>query len=175
LASTHNATAEPREPLAGANPSSIWWRWTAPRNSQVFLSTEPASIVLSAYTGDSVTNLTQVPYRPGPYVPGRIAFNAVAGQTYSIRAATATGLDFLLNLDASLPGLEIGSLEWVSGTNGTSGIRFRGPQPMEAQLQSSETLTDWTDVVRRTWTPGEIPFPINTNSEARFYRLMANP
>jgi hypothetical protein len=175
LASTHNATAELREPLAGSNRSSIWWRWTAPRNSQVFLSTETSSIELSVYTGNSVTNLTQVTYRQGPFVPGRIAFHAVAGRTYSIRAASAIGVDFFLNFDASLPALEIGMLEWVSGTNGAPGIRFRGPQPVEARLQSSETLTDWTDVVRRTWTPGEMPFPIDTTSEARFYRLMANP
>ncbi len=86
-----NATLEVGEPqhLPGTTGGrSVWWRWTAPENTTVTWTTEGSSFdtVLSAYTGNSVSNLTRVASddNSGPGNKAVITFNAVAGTTYSI-------------------------------------------------------------------------------------------
>jgi hypothetical protein len=58
------ATKEPGEPKhAGATGGhSVWWKWTAPTNGTVTISTAGSTFntVLAVYTGSIVSNLTQV-------------------------------------------------------------------------------------------------------------------
>lgn len=86
-----NATLEAGEPqhLPGATGGrSVWWRWTAPADMAVTWSTEGSGFdtVLSAYTGNSVSNLVRVASddNSGPGNASLLTFAAVAGTTYSI-------------------------------------------------------------------------------------------
>src|SRR5262245_10690746 len=97
-------TAEPGEPNhagAAAPIQSAWFRWTAPISGQTTVfsidySFPTAGVALGVYTGDAVDALTEVAsdsFEFGAFV----AFDAVAGTTYSI-AIDSPG-DALIDFD----------------------------------------------------------------------------
>lgn len=89
-----NATRQSGEPAHAGNPggTSIWYRWTAPASGRVSFSTSGSSFdtLLAAYVGSAVNALSL----PAQGALGddasdadrtsRIAFDAVAGRSYSI-------------------------------------------------------------------------------------------
>jgi len=91
LGSNVGASREALEPLhAGVvGGKSVWWRWQAPTNGSVVLSTLGSDFdtLLAVYTGDTVGALTPVAANDDDSVHGvtsRAAFNAVAGANYAI-------------------------------------------------------------------------------------------
>lgn len=97
-ASTDLASLEPGEPnhAAVASLASIWYRWTAPSNMPVTLSTEGSGFdtLLAVYTGTALNALTPIvsnhDLAPGK-TNSRVTFNATSGTTYRIAVA---GLQF---------------------------------------------------------------------------------
>jgi hypothetical protein len=79
------ATTESGEPNHAYPPGdrSVWWKWNAPTNGIVTLDTIGSSFttVLGVYTGDTVSNLTQVSSSFGQY---GLSFSALAGTNYQI-------------------------------------------------------------------------------------------
>jgi len=111
------ATKESGEPKHTSNNeggASIWYRWEAPRNGDVTISTTGSAFdtVLAVYTGSSVGSLTRVAANDdlAPTVfQSRVTFAADAGETYRIAVdgwrnsagVTATGV---VHLDWTLVG-----------------------------------------------------------------------
>ena len=95
--STDLASLETGEPNhAGvAGLASIWYKWTAPSNMSVTISTEGSSFdtLLAVYTGTVLTSLTPVVSNNdyGTGKTSRVTFSAVNGTTYKIAVA---GLQF---------------------------------------------------------------------------------
>lgn len=80
---------EPNHVSSGGR--SVWYRWTAPASATVTLDTVGSTFdtMLAAYTGSSVSSLTQVASNDdinysGGVLQSRISFNALAGTVYSI-------------------------------------------------------------------------------------------
>ncbi len=88
------ATTEDGEPLHAENEleenggSSVWWNWTAPTSSPVTITTNGSDFdtVLAVYTGDSVSDLTEVASDDdsGQEVESLVTFQAVEGTNYKI-------------------------------------------------------------------------------------------
>jgi hypothetical protein len=85
-----DSTSEPNEPpINDASVGrSVWFNWTAPTNASVRLDlcdfetrSGPANKAVSVWTGDALTNLTEV---FSSNIQCRTTFNAVAGTTYRI-------------------------------------------------------------------------------------------
>jgi hypothetical protein len=125
-ATNEGATAEAGEPSHATTPTglpdtpdhSVWFTWTAPASARVIFRTKDSSIdtVMAAYTGSSVSSLTQLASNddttfthPFAQTQSQIAFAAVKGTVYHIAVDSFTG---------SLPPelVEVGeiSLSWDS-------------------------------------------------------------
>jgi Calx-beta domain len=76
----------------GGGAKSIWYRWQAPSNSAIEITTAGSRFdtILGVYVGNSVNALTVIGQHDdvggpqGADKTSRVAFNAVAGQTYRI-------------------------------------------------------------------------------------------
>ncbi|MGD1714648.1 S8 family serine peptidase [Dapis sp. BLCC M172] len=86
----NNATSEQGEPASvseeGEN-NSVWWSWTAPTSGQATVDTFGSNFdtVLAAYTGDSVSNLTEIASNDDSasnFLQSEIVFDAAEGTTY---------------------------------------------------------------------------------------------
>jgi len=86
----YRGTKESGEPNHAGNTGgrSIWYKWTAPRNGLVGISTIGSSFdtTLGIYTGSSVSSLTTVTNDndSGGNQTSRVVFNAVSNTTYSV-------------------------------------------------------------------------------------------
>ncbi|HEY3324792.1 MAG TPA: autotransporter-associated beta strand repeat-containing protein [Planctomycetota bacterium] len=85
------ATLEAGEPAAYAgvtNGASVWWKWTAPANQDVIVSTSGSDFdtLLSIFTGSDVTSLALVADNDnfGAGQLSELTFSAVGGTTYMI-------------------------------------------------------------------------------------------
>jgi thiol-disulfide isomerase/thioredoxin len=91
------ATKEPGEPDHACSPGgkSVWWRWQAPANGYVTISTAgsvssefggPMDTVLGVYIGNSVSNLVEVASNDDGPVAGtsEVSFQTDAGNLYRI-------------------------------------------------------------------------------------------
>ena len=88
-----NATSEPGEPAQDGD-YTIWYSWTAPSSGgavfQVASGDNLYAPILAIYTGNALTNLTNVAFNNAPYNGGqalnaaRAAFTAAGGTTYQI-------------------------------------------------------------------------------------------
>lgn len=79
------ATSEPGEPLTGSG-NTVWWTWTPPTNGTVTLTAD--WLVMGVYTGDLVSNLTEVVSPTGE--PTHI-FRVTGGTVYQIAAGGRDG------------------------------------------------------------------------------------
>jgi hypothetical protein len=100
-----NATFQNSEPDACGigGGKTIWWRWTAPQNQIVTISTLGSDFdtVLSVYTGGSVGALTSVNCNddvPGSVFASEVIFQAVAGTTYRIAVDGFFGAEGIIAL-----------------------------------------------------------------------------
>ena len=99
-ASTRFATKEAGEPLHAGNEGghSIWYRWTAPRSGDLYLSTDGSDFdtVLALYVGSHLTNLVEITSNDDAYEQSgysELLAKVLAGQTYYI-AVDGLGGDF---------------------------------------------------------------------------------
>jgi len=112
------ATKETGEPIHSPDdfPSerSIWYRWTAPNNGTVTMTTAGSSFdtLLAVYTGSTVNALTlpgpnfrnDDENNPGGILTSRVQFSAVSGTTYQIAVDGYGGDEGSVTLNWSLPG-----------------------------------------------------------------------
>lgn len=107
-ASNVNATREPGEPNHAGVPGgkSVWFTWTPLLSGVATFSTAGSSFdtLLAVYTGNSVSNLTEVASDDdaGGYYTSQVMFNAVAGTTYAIAIDGAYGASGNIVLNSSL-------------------------------------------------------------------------
>lgn len=89
------ASNEPGEPFSAGH--SVWWKWTAPRDGAVIITTSDTSAQFAqwvgAFTGEIVTDLMEVEANFAGYA----AFQAEAGMVFHI-AADGSGEPFTLSL-----------------------------------------------------------------------------
>ena len=91
IGSNRDATKEPGEPNHAGNigGSSVWWKWIAPSNTVVVVSTDGSDFdtLLAVYTGSSVQNLTLVGENDDESSGGytsQVVFSAISNQVYYI-------------------------------------------------------------------------------------------
>ena len=87
--SSSRSTGEPGEPNHGSIPDrSVWYSWTAPETGPAVFNTRESNFdtVLAAYTGTSITGLTQLASNDqfNATNQSRITFDATEGTTYRI-------------------------------------------------------------------------------------------
>jgi hypothetical protein len=96
-ASNFYATREDGEPahIGDAGGRSLWWRWTAPQDGPVTISTEGSDFdtTLAVYIGDVLTQLMLVAADDdsGGNRTSRVQFAATAGRTYRIAVDGSNG------------------------------------------------------------------------------------
>lgn len=82
------ATVETDEPVVSTSDASVWWRWTAPTTGLVVFDTCDSNfdaVFLTAYTGTSVTALTEVAGNSfGCFDQAMVQFLATSGTEYYI-------------------------------------------------------------------------------------------
>ncbi|MGC8829233.1 MAG: S8 family serine peptidase [Verrucomicrobiia bacterium] len=85
------ATKENGEPNHAGNSggASVWYKWTAPSNSIIVISTEGSDFdtLLAVYTGSTLQNLVAVASNDDDYYGSgfsKVTFNAISNQTYYI-------------------------------------------------------------------------------------------
>ncbi|NEO55948.1 MAG: S8 family serine peptidase [Okeania sp. SIO3B5] len=105
-ATNENATLESGEPLhAGNNDgASLWWSWTAPSAGNVVINTDGSDFdtILAAYTGSSISNLTEIASNNDSVAYGsqsEILFDVVEGETYNIAVDGYNGNFGNINLE----------------------------------------------------------------------------
>jgi hypothetical protein len=97
------ATVEPGEPALTGHPAaaSLWFHWTPAFSSHVVLTTQGSAVDtrLAAYTGSTLTGLTQVAANDDAQFAGiwgvqsKIGFQATAGKSYMIALDGYTAAD----------------------------------------------------------------------------------
>ncbi len=97
LSNNRFATLEAAEPQHGGISSvagSLWWNWSPSTSTNVFIDTTGSEIdtVLAVYTGQTISNLTQVVATNdvGPSEQAFLNFNATAGASYHIAVASSS-------------------------------------------------------------------------------------
>ncbi|MBI2947455.1 MAG: immunoglobulin domain-containing protein [Verrucomicrobia bacterium] len=141
-----SATKEFDEPDHGADAAgrTIWWSWTAPRDTTVVIDTlglTQWSSVLAVYTGNSLAGLTQVGQDARPGVgASRVKLVATAGTTYQIAVDTEYGTSgaVTLNLREFVPGfpeiiVQPASQSVPTGQTVTFSVTAIGSEPLSYQ------------------------------------------
>ena len=119
ITSNVEATTEPGEwSHAGeATIKTLWWKWTAPHtgtfrvvtSNSVVSAQVPLDTVVAVYTGDTVSNLTQIVanddtiYGEFGAVWSRVVFRAYAGETFMIAVGSLANAG-TIRLDVNLGG-----------------------------------------------------------------------
>jgi predicted Zn-dependent protease len=110
-----NATKQPGEPNHATNVGgrSVWWRWTAPANAPVLVTTQGSlfDTTLGIYTGASVNSLVTIAsnddLQDGVIQYSNLTFQATAGTTYAIAVDGFDGDSafITLNLQSGAPAI----------------------------------------------------------------------
>ncbi|NEO52094.1 MAG: S8 family serine peptidase [Okeania sp. SIO3B5] len=105
-ATNENATVESAEPFHAGNigGASLWWDWTAPSDGTLIVNTGGSDFdtILAAYTGLSLSNLTEVASNDDSVNYGsqsEIIFDVVEGETYNIAVDGYNGNVGSINLE----------------------------------------------------------------------------
>ena len=156
------ATSEPGEPASvsetGEN-NSVWWSWDAPSSGQVAVDTFGSNFdtVLAAYTGNSVSNLTEIASNDNStFNPpqSQIVFDAVEGTTYHFvvdGASDETG-EIVLNLSQEVTDVEndnfSNSIPLTGSTANVTAFNFEATievgEPFHAGSRGSSVWWNWT-------------------------------
>jgi hypothetical protein len=168
---TVGATLEPGESGFG----SVWWSWTAPASGRAHLQSGypgyPGFVIL---TGEILTSLT--PIAATSETLASLAFDAVAGMTYQLRADAPSGTSdftFSLYLDAGAAAT-LGPPNMLP--NGALSLRLGTLVVGEWVLEGSTNLVDWIPVSTNLSRWNVIDF-VDTRvpiSPVMFYRAVGN-
>ncbi|HVR36716.1 MAG TPA: S8 family serine peptidase, partial [Methylomirabilota bacterium] len=103
---TQLATRESGEPSHAGNEGgrSVWWRFTPPEDGVLFLSTSNSTFdtLMGVYTGDHVTNLTEVASNDDAFPDvtfSKVSLGLAGGETYHIAVDGYDGAFGTLELD----------------------------------------------------------------------------
>jgi hypothetical protein len=173
---TTRATTEPGDPItiiAGPGARTVWYRWVAPSNAPVYMSTKFSDFdtVMGVYTGTNIVALSQVAANdddPSGLPTSALVFNAIAGVEYSIGIGGYRGasgdLVFALNQAAfyaprillqQIPGRIIFSVADAQGT---------------MLLERSSDLGDWV-IVQLISPEQPVEFQTDQTLPQQFYRV----
>jgi hypothetical protein len=158
--SNARSTGEPGEPShVGVPDASVWYRWVAPESGPVVFNTREANFdtTLAAYTGSSITGLTQVAANDdvNGVTQSKIAFTAVAGTEYRIAVdgfSNARGnitLQWSVNRPANDDFAQARALPGTAGITPASSVRATG-EPGELDYHGG-AIAD--NSVWFRWTP----------------------
>lgn len=149
IAEGHNhwAMAEPGEPAYDNIPfptdpaASVWWRWTAPADGQVQLSTAGSDLdtILAVYEGEAIGALTLVAINDDARlgdITSQVRFPVVAGHTYRIAVDGYDG--------------DRGQIHLVLRYLGTRTVELRlqrgsVPQAVEVEIDDDQACIKTTD------------------------------
>ena len=177
--------AEEYHPGVQNGGRSVWWRWVAPANGPVEVSTAGSSFetLLGVYVGSTLGSLQEVAYnimavRNRLYF-SRMIFTAVAGQEYEIAVGSAKPTDsgsgsivLTLRQPPSGPGLQAPTLT----VEGHSQFLITGSPGAAIRLQQSTNLQSYHTVFTgHLSAEGQLlfvdPEPISTLPQ-RYFRVL---
>lgn len=170
------ATREPGEPMArasNAGGATVWLTWTPAWNGRVYMTEWWSSYLAFAtlYTGDSISNLSLVPYEPASdLTPRALVADVIAGVPYHIALDGALepedGPDGILAFNLFFQPVDdlFGSRTVLAGTNATwhSWTYLASMEPHEP------TPPGWTRNGRTVWATwiapvdGDVLLSLNT-------------
>ncbi|HMJ90093.1 MAG TPA: lysyl oxidase family protein, partial [Candidatus Acidoferrum sp.] len=151
--SNAGATREPGEPIHAGNSggTTVWFRWTAPSNMPVTISTEGTAFdtLLAVYRGTSVSSLSVVANNDDAVTNdnwSRLTFNATNGVTYQIALAGFNGAFGLYQLalnpawnDSFSTPLAITGVAGTTAVNSHGATRQSG-EPSHAGVAGSNSI-----------------------------------
>lgn len=178
------ATKEPGEPkhTGNAGGHSVWWTWTAPSNGVVTINTLGSTFntLLAAYTGDVVSNLTQVAENDDQnsgqgIVTSQVKFSVIGGTPYKIVVDGKAGASGIAQLNLSFaPDTKAPTVSITSPKSGTKlttdSLTIQGKATdnlgialVQVRLENANGTNDYQDADgTNTWTAnvtGLIPGP----------------
>jgi hypothetical protein len=182
--SNANATKEPGEPLHrsgsttfNTNSASVWYRWTAPSNMSVTISTEGSSFdtLLGVYIGSAVNGLVMVGQNDDAdanHRTSRLTISATGGTTYRIAVDGYNGAEGAIELSVNPAwNNQFSRPLQLSGFAGSAGGSTRG-----ATREANEPLhagVNGTNSIWYVWTaPTNGPFSFDTTGSG-FDTLLA--
>jgi hypothetical protein len=160
-------TGEPPHFTDNDASRSVWWRWTAPSNMNISISTDGSSFdtVLAVYVGTNVSNLTSIVFDDDSGVGNnsRVGFSATSGVTYHIAVDGFTGAsgEIQLHLNPAWND-QFANCLVITGANGAVSASTRGAtrqagEPIHAGVSGSGSI--WF-----CWTaPASAPFTFDTS------------
>ena len=177
--------AEEYHPGVQNGGHSVWWRWVAPTNGPVEVSTAGSSFetLLGVYVGSTLGSLQEVAYnimavRDVLYF-SRMIFNAVAGQEYEIAVGSSKPTDagsgsIVLKLQ-QFPGAPV-----LQGPTRTADGHFQflitGSPGAQIRVQQSTDLRTYSTVFTAYLPPGGLVFvdpELISTLPQRYFRVLS--
>lgn len=157
LGNNQFATKQSGEPNHGGNVggSSVWWKWTAPGNGSVILSTEGTGFdtIMAVYSGSSFSPLiAQNDDQDGTFLTSQVQFSATSGTTYYIAVDGYEGEEGDIQLLAR-PGNDVFPGISVPDGSYTANSEFASWQPFEPEPTGIFDKTGDSHSLWWTWTP----------------------
>lgn len=193
IATTDSSEArnERREPNHGAineffgsTSNSVWWKWTAPLNGLVNLSTKGSlyGTNLGVYVGDALPDLVLVAedaFERDQRI-AELSFDAEAGETYRFAVAGPGGLEIpggftVLSLHQTpKPGLQ---LSLSASSSNTLILQVNGFTETDWILETSIDLKNWTASSRHNPSdlPKEIQLDLSSEVSQQYFRSRILP
>ena len=179
------ATREAGEPLHvdKLGDTSVWWQWTAPKATNVVVSTFGSSFdsLLAIYTGSTVSNLTLVANDDDidpidGILTSTVTFNSTAGQVYQIAVDGFDGASGQIALQIG-PGLRPTLSSPVRLLNGGFQFTVHAPTGGFYEIDGSPDLTNWVSIGTLVMTNSSVPFIDSTvlGVDRQFYRAVQPP
>jgi hypothetical protein len=157
--STKLATEEPNEPVvAGCGLASVWYRWTAPSNGNLTLSTMGSGYdtVLGLFTGSAVNALTLVAANddednPGGIYTSKVVHTVAAGTTYRIAADGCAGgfgrLQLAWNFVADAPPPPPAKIATTTTASAPHKVKYKRDFDVTATVTASAAVTGTVTVM----------------------------
>lgn len=170
ITSNAGATREENEPSHAGNPGgrSLWWVWIPPYSGQAEVTTFGSAIdtVLAIYTGDAVSNLTQVASNdddPNGGLTSRLVTSVTAGIPHYIAVDGFDGASGGLTLGIQLTSRHLGMLR----PGIIAGKRRLEWADASGTLQTAPTPSGpWTNLSGQ-----RSPYELTNSAPQQFFRL----
>jgi hypothetical protein len=155
--STTGATSQPGEPAPCGNMGhTVWYRVTPDHDAELTASTSESNYdtVLAAYTGNSLSGLSEVPGAcnddgPGEGLQSQVSFKAFAGTTYYIQVGGYRERQGQLHLTVSMVA-QAAEVTPTGMPTTTPEVPAGTPTPTATSMSPANTPT-------QTVTPGGLP------------------
>ncbi|HET6939184.1 MAG TPA: M6 family metalloprotease domain-containing protein [Nocardioides sp.] len=147
--STKGATEQTDEPVpAGCGVPSVWYRWTAPSNGNLTLSTAGSGYdtVLGLYTGSAVTALTELAANDDEnhnagILTSKVVKAVTAGTTYQVAADGCAGSTGRLVFSWSFDGPPAPKLATTTTASAPKTVKFKKDFDVTANVTPGATGT----------------------------------